>query len=162
MREIWVPLKDYPGYDVSNYGYVRKEGFGQLAMSTTHDGTVKVHLNVDGQQITRSVRRLVAEEFCEKPDERCDTVITLDGNPSSNYYTNLAWRPRWFAWEYARQFHTPVPDKYHILVRNCRTGEMYRTVMEAGVREGLLWSQIYTSCLEHRMVYPTTDIFEVV
>lgn len=160
--EIWTPIQGFEGYEVSSMGYVRRsDNREQLSMSYTHDGSVKVNMSANKRQYTRSVRRLVAEAFVSKPNEKCDTPINLDGDPTHNWSSNLAWRPRGYAWEYAHQFSEPPHPKYNIPIYNKHTAESFTNVMEAGIYYGLLWRLIYTSCVTGRQAYPSHYVFGV-
>lgn len=93
----------------------------------------------------------------------CDQLIILDGNLSNVIFTNLAWRPRWFAWKYTRQLRVPQPLHYHNLaVCNLTTEFRYTSIVVAGIEDGLLFSDIWRSTYTRTPVYPQGYIFEII
>lgn len=171
MEEEWRDIEGFPTYQVSNRGHVwSKRSELRLSQSQNEGGVAKVNLVRDGGVFTRSVKVLVAEAFVAKFHEPPNvsqnngdpenTPINLDGDPTNNCVENLAWRPRWFAWKYARQFHEDIPVEYHVKVINETTGGIYDSVMEAGIADGVLWEYIYQSILSGRPVYPTGSIYD--
>jgi hypothetical protein len=169
IREEWKRIWEFPQYSVSNYGRIRDEHRDRLmATSQTTHGHVKISLRDrhTGERYTRSVALLVAQNFVERPDALSDAVIVLDGKPENVVAWNLAWRPAWFAWHYAHQFRCQQPIAFQNLrVRNITRGYVYRSVIEAGVNEGLLFDDIWRSCCtpsENRpRIYPHRCQYEV-
>lgn len=164
LNEIWKPIEDFPGYGISNTGFVWSDKSEmRLSTSPNTNGIFKVNLVKNGQIYTRSVKTMVAEAFIpkqltfESPDGH--TPINIDGDQHNNHVDNLAWRPRWFAWKYTHQFNQPVPREYLVQVVNERTGVIYPSVMEAGIAEGLLWEYVYDSMIKGKPVYPTGSHF---
>jgi hypothetical protein len=135
-----------------------------MAESTTRQGDLKVTLSKNGERVTRSVRVLVAEAFVAKPptvegfhkSSIPDTVIVLDNDKDNLIASNLAWRPAWFAWKYARQFQPSYrPEFYSKRVMNLSTRRTYSSILEAGVTEGLLFDDIFRSAVTGCHIYPT-------
>jgi len=83
--EMWRPIKDLPGYSVSNTGRVRKDSTGQIMVLSKNGGYFRI-------TISKHVHRLVAEAFIDKPKdaEKC-WVDHIDGNRSNNNADNLRW-----------------------------------------------------------------------
>ena len=83
--EIWKPIKDLPGYSISNEGRVKKDSTGQIMVQSKNGGYCRI-------TISRHVHRLVAEAFIEKPEdkEKC-WVDHIDGNRANNNVDNLRW-----------------------------------------------------------------------
>jgi hypothetical protein len=95
-------------YMISNYGRIKKwerkkndfvvqkpsnvNGYAYFSFRTEED-------ILSRKRITKSLHRLVAEEFLSKPDEDSDNVIHLDFNKWNNHVSNLRWatRPEMFA-----------------------------------------------------------------
>lgn len=83
--EMWKPIKDLPGYSVSNEGRVRKDSTGQIMVLSKNGGYCRI-------TISKHVHRLVAEAFIEKPDDESKCWVDhIDGNRSNNNVDNLRW-----------------------------------------------------------------------
>lgn len=168
-QEQWTHIFGFEDYLISNLGQVyntRTESI--MAESRTLQGDSKVTLSVDGERVTRSVRVLVAEAFVPKPPVSPgfhksaipDTVIVLDNNQRNVTSYNLAWRPRWFAHKYARQFKQEHPPYYYTRpVENVDTGALYNSIVDAGMKEGLLFNDIFKSATTGFSVYPLHHTF---
>lgn len=166
--ERWVDVEDFPEYEISDHGNVYSKKTGRpLTLSRTQAGIVKVNFYGPDGLATRAVRVLVAEAFVDAPaDEYTRSfdleVVNIDGNQENNHYTNLAWRPHWFAWKYTRQFNQgPLPE-YNVYLLNTQTGVIYDSVMAAGIADAVLWEYVYASAIDGRPVYPTGAIYEFV
>lgn len=163
-HEDWKQIPDFPDYLVSNLGRVYNTRTDRvMAESRTLQGDHKVTLSANGERVTRSVRVLVAEAFVPRPySDRSfhksaipDTVIVLDNNQDNITSYNLAWRPRWFAHKYARQFKQEHPRNYlDTPVQNLNTGALYNSIFEAGVKEGMLFNDIFKSAEVGNYIYP--------
>jgi hypothetical protein len=162
--ETWREIKDFPGYSVSDTGYVwSHKSEMRLSASPNNNGILKVNLVRDGQIHTRSVKTMVANEFLPQQLSLVDgeqTPINIDGDHFNNHVRNLAWRPRWFAWKYAHQFNADVPQEYLIQVINETKQVIYPNVMEAGIAEGLLWEDVYKAMMSGKAVYPSGSHFD--
>jgi hypothetical protein len=168
--ENWEPIPDHPDYLISDRGQVYNRRMERLmSLNKTMQGDLKVTLSDGGERSTRSVRVLVAEAFVEKPYYMTtfhksaipDTVIVLDGNQEHVSAYNLAWRPRWFANQYARQFKVDIypPEYYDRAVQNIATGAIYSSVIRAAQTEGLLYHDVYRSACSRKAIYPDDKIF---
>lgn len=95
--EIWKDVINYEGiYNVSNFSRIKR------IMSRKHptnklmkfyicpEGYNKVCLTNNGDQITFTVHRLVAEAFIENPDDK-PYVNHIDGDKLNNKVENLEW-----------------------------------------------------------------------
>lgn len=168
-QERWEPIPGFPDYLVSDQGRVynaRTESV--MAESRTMQGDLKVTLSRQGERTTRSVRVLVAEAFVAPPpvapsyhkSARPDTVIVLDNNQDNVASYNLAWRPRWFAHKYARQFKLEHPSHYlNRPIENATTETVYSCVIEAALSEGLLFDDVFKSATTGMSVYPNYHNF---
>lgn len=97
-NEIWMPVKNFPGYEVSNLGRVRtwKKRNGKslrtepVLKSSRLDanGYYKVDLIQDGNRKTMWVHRLVAEAFLGSIHDGMH-VCHNNGIPSDNRLENL-------------------------------------------------------------------------
>ena len=82
--EVWKPIKDLPGYSVSNEGRVKKDSTGQIMVLSNNGGYCRI-------TISKHVHRLVADAFIDKPDDERCWVDHIDGNRSNNNVENLRW-----------------------------------------------------------------------
>jgi hypothetical protein len=107
-REIWKPIKDCPGYEVSNQGRVRSywkvvgQGYGKGTASFITDIPQKIlkdSITEDGYLYVRlkgkhcPIHRLVLETFVGPCPENCE-CRHLDSNRSNPDLTNLSWGTR--------------------------------------------------------------------
>lgn len=105
MEEIWKEIKDYPNYEVSNFGRVRtlkyfsnvtKKYYDRilvLKQKTSYCGYNHVGLsNKDGRK-TKVVHKLVAKAFIPNPNNLRE-INHKDGNKQNNSVTNLEWCSR--------------------------------------------------------------------
>jgi hypothetical protein len=161
--ERWKRLKEFPGYSVSDNGRVRADKSGRiLALSENQFGVVCVGMMKDGEQKHRSVPLLVAKAFVKGRSDIFDTPINLDGNRWNNHYTNLVWRPRWFAIKYNRQFREPYVHPILLPLQDVKTGEITVTSFKTAKRYGLLESDVVLSIANRTVCWPTYQEFRVV
>lgn len=166
IEEVWKEIPDFEIYDVSNLGRIYNRQHDMIMRTSVNNfGHVKITLQSprNRQRYTRSVARIVAEAFCKQPNILCDQIIVLDGDFTNVAAYNLAWRPRRFAWKYTHQLKTKPPLYYENLpVLNTVDNIEYRSIVQAGMYEGLLFDDIWESTYTGRRVFPTGVIFEVV
>ncbi len=173
IREVWKSIPGFPNYNISNLGNVYNIREQKIMRTSVNNfGHVKISLqtfvtdeegNVIKERFTRSVATMVAEAFVEAPNWMCDRVIILDGEFSNVIAINLAWRPRWYAWQYTRQLKVPQPVHYHNLaVHNITTDYYYNNIIEAGMLEGLLFEDIWRSTYTGVNLFPHGFVFEIV
>lgn len=156
MQEHWLPTQDFPGYSVSSLGRVRNDQTDHiLAMRRNHQGVTMVGMMLDGRQHTRSVAVLVATAFLDDPGtDIFDTPIHLDGDRTNLEASNLAWRPRWFAVKFHRQFRVPAWYNFSVYIVNSETGEKFTSPREVAVKYGLLERDIVFDLDNQHGVYP--------
>ena len=97
-HEQWRPIYGFLGYyEVSNLGRVKSVRTGKIMnprMPERRGRYKAVTLRVDGKRWRREVHVLVALSFVgERPSPRHE-VRHLDGDPSNNRDSNLAWGTR--------------------------------------------------------------------
>lgn len=164
-EEVWKTISEFPNYEVSNLGLIYNKKRGTIMRtSRTNFGHIKITLlsQWDGYRYTRSVAQIVAEAFVEPPTPLCDQVVVLDGNFANVAAENLVWRPAGYAWKYSHQLNTPQPLHYKNLpVVNIVTGDVYDSIIEAGMTEGLLFEEIWRSTYTGVGIFPYRAIFEV-
>lgn len=163
MNEVWAPIREFPGYSVSNKGRVRNEDTDRiLAILINQGGTAHVGMTKGKTQYKRSLGLLVARAFLSPhEDPRFDTPIHLDGDSRNNHVENLMWRPRWFSKMYSAQF-THAPQGFNVPVMDTETGERFETSWDAAVRFGLLDKQLMIAITNKTYVWPTYQLFKTV
>jgi hypothetical protein len=172
-QEVWAPIPGFPNYNISNLGNVYNIRENRIMRTSKNNwGYLKITLQTmvpdeNGelvkQRFTRSVALMVAEAFVESPNWLCDKVIVLDGNLENVAATNLAWRPRWYAYLYFQQSRKVQPVHYHNLaVQNVTTGYCYNNIIEAGMAEGLLYNDIWDSTYQAKKLFPYGHIFKII
>lgn len=161
-------IPDCPMYEVNCIGDVRNthrpSEYKNQSFSSRGDLKVSLYTE-DGRRTSRLVKRLVAEAFVrnEQPEIN-DTPICMDNDKTNVSYENLAWRPRWFAWEYVRQFESnmSVLARGSSPVMNVTTKTFYPNLYEAAVAEGLLMYQLSERIINRHRVWPSGCIYEYV
>lgn len=161
METLWRAIDEFPTYSVSNYGDVVDESKSRfVSQSVTLQGALKVNISYEGGQVSRSVKRLVAQAFVEGQDAIFNTPIQLDGDQVNVRADNIMWRPRWFAWKYCRQF-VRLPN-YHSEgpIIELESQVQYFSVYEASIINGILMQDIWgTIILTKPHVFPTWQRF---
>lgn len=88
----WLPVPDFPGYEVSDSGQVRNTRTGRI-LKTSVWGPERyprhiVTFSRDGRSYTKSIYRVVVETFIG-PIPKHLIVVHRDGDPSHNALSNL-------------------------------------------------------------------------
>lgn len=159
-EERWVEISDFPLYLISDRGRViRTDVQREVTITTNSRGIPMVGLMKDNRQSKRAVNVLVANAFVLKPSSAAfDSVINLNGDRADNQFTNLMWRPLWFARKYIRQFideHATFDDP----IEDVETGITYKDSYSAAIHHGLLEHEIVMSMTNNTYVWPTCQIF---
>lgn len=91
MDEVFVPIREFPNYSVSNGGNVRSNRTGKL-LKFGYDvhGYPQVNIYNDVGVTHARVHRLVATHFLPNPSGK-SCVDHVDGNPTNNHVSNLRW-----------------------------------------------------------------------
>src|SRR6188472_3429201 len=162
--DIWEPVEGFPGYSVNPYGQVRRDDSGRVLVPRyNQDGVPFVGMMRGWEQCSRSLPRLVARAFLERPNDIFDTPVQIDGDRTNCRVDNLMWRPRWYAVKYNRQFEgerydNPIDAPIHAIGDN----EVFPNSLEAACRFGLLEREVVLSVLNHIPAWPTYQYFELV
>lgn len=116
-KELWKDIPHFPGYQVSNTGFVRsfwkrkhrKTGYGcdwilgddPKVMSTSDDGNgylkLMLYSRENGKRYCRKVHKLVASAFIPNDDPTKNTVDHIKSGPAGkldNSVENLRWMSR--------------------------------------------------------------------
>ena len=90
-REVWLPIEDFPLYEVSNFGRVVNIETGKFLRSSTSHGYHHISLSNKGVVETCRLHVLVLTTFCgRKPFENAHAAHN-DGDKDNNNLTNLRW-----------------------------------------------------------------------
>jgi hypothetical protein len=90
VKEEWRDIADFPKYEVSNTGRVRRKAW-DLVPGSIPSGHLTVALsNGSGKPRSQYVHRLVAQAFIENTDSK-PLVNHRNGNPKDNRLVNLEW-----------------------------------------------------------------------
>ena len=163
MNERWKHIPGFPNYSVSNTGLIRSEKSGRiLSLYENQFGVLCVGMMKDGEQKHRSVPLLVASAFLPPRGDAFDTPINLDGDRHNNSVENLAWRPRWFAIKYNRQFREPYPYPISQSIEDIKTGEVFINSFDCAKKYGLLEEEVILSILNRTYVWPTYQEFRII
>lgn len=89
--EVYLPIDDFPNYEVSNYGNVKNVKSGQILKACKNcNGFYYVWLyrNAGEERKTKVIKKLVADAFINKSDQR-PCLNNIDGDISNNCEFNL-------------------------------------------------------------------------
>jgi hypothetical protein len=160
-NDDWRPVEGFPGYSVNPLGQVVRDSTGRLLVPRVNQyGVPYVGLMREWQQCIRSLPRLVAKAFLQRPSDIFDTPIQLDGDPMNCAVDNLMWRPRWYAVYYKQQFHDRYDNPIDVPVRSIADGEQFANSLDAACRYGLLEREVVLSVLNRTPAWPTYQYFE--
>ena len=160
----WAELEGFPDYAINELGEIGNMKTGMpRKLSINQQGIPMVSLYAEnGRPYTRSVAVLVANAFIPEERPHFDTPIHLDGDRLNCRVDNLAWRPRWFAIKYHKQFR--YEDFYNIQVHlvELETGQHYESVKDACTTNGLYFQDVIKSYVEGTFVFPTEQEFRLI
>lgn len=96
-KEIWVPLTNYIGIEVSSFGRIKRlarDNKEEVIISNfpkDRDGYCRYSVvKLDGKRYSKPVHRLVAEGFIPNPENK-PCVNHKDSNRANNNVENLEW-----------------------------------------------------------------------
>lgn len=159
------PIEGFPEYVIGKDGTVYTVASGlRRRSSRTREGSIKVTLYRDGKPYTKSLSLLVAKAWLynDFDPDIFDTPIHLDNDPSNNHVENLAWRPRWFAVKYQRQYWNEEYRFSRVQVEDVKTGERYDGLMPVCQKYGYLYIDVLRSCTKNDEVFPTWRQFRFI
>lgn len=148
----WRGVHEFPGWSVSDQGHFQNDSTGRILRTRMNNqGVMMIGLMQNGKQYTRSVARLVAEEFVRAEHDTFDTIIYLNGDREDCRASNLMWRTRPFAIQYHHMFEElPVREGVYIP----HTGERFYSLREACTTYGLIENMAYRAMLKGEGVFP--------
>lgn len=149
-------IPGFPDYSIFDDGRVYNNLTGREVLTSPNNSNVlRVSLTApDGSRTNRAVALLVARAFLPGPVEPEDTPIHKDGNHRNARADNLAWRPRWYAIMYHRQFGRDLPTRIHGTLLNKDTRETFSSSLEASVYYGVLEKDIISNVYGARAAVP--------
>ena len=99
--EVWKPVSELPGYEVSNIGRVKNNTYDRLngrnieslvdaqSYQSMNTGALNLRIYADGKYW--KLHRLVAKAFIDNDDKSKNLVLFKDGNPRNCKADNLYW-----------------------------------------------------------------------
>ena len=94
MSEQWLPLKDYPNYEINRNGQVRNAS-GKILKPHSNRANGPLFLVLQdktGKTVSPRVEKLVADTFFDSESDNPNAVLVhLDGDNSNCSVENLAW-----------------------------------------------------------------------
>lgn len=97
IKELWKPLQEYKGIEVSSIGRIRKAANKSrkerilTEFPKDRDGYCRCSVQkLDGTWTSQPVHRLVAKAFIDNPSSK-EAVNHIDGNRTNNKVENLEW-----------------------------------------------------------------------
>jgi hypothetical protein len=88
MIEEWRPVRDFPEYQVSTLGRIKRED--RLLTQRVVKNYSVVNLCKDGVKSTRKVHRLIGDAFLPNPDQK-PTIDHINRENLDNRLENLRW-----------------------------------------------------------------------
>lgn len=160
-QELWQTVYDFPDYDVSTLGnVVNVERRTSITPRPNQFGHIRVGLVRDGTQYTRALALVVATAFISQPNLHWNTPIHLDGDLWNCKVDNLMWRPRWFAIKFQKQFsYASFHESMNVKLIDPNTDEIYESVKEVCVKNGLYWYDVVEAYMHGTFVFPTDQEF---
>jgi protein gp37 len=155
-EEEWLPIEDYPGYMVSNFGRV-KGPRAILKGDAGEQGHVRVQIGSPYNK--KLVHRLVLEAFVGPPPSPNAQGRHLDGNPGNNRLDNLCWGTQSDNWvdskrhKTHRRYSKLREDDVAAIKRRASSGESFASIASvydisatqvSNVVHGRQWKQLPT------------------
>ena len=110
-NEIWKPVYEFPNYEVSNLGRIRREKNQRVIKQKKHvSGYMVVRIWYNKRRYTRTVARLVWQSFNECTCT--DTIDHINEDKKNNTLSNLRCIP--LKSQYTNRTYVPKTNKYNL------------------------------------------------
>lgn len=147
--ELWVKIRDIPGYEVSSEGRIRNSKTGRIMKTSVNGrGYEQVCLRKNKIQINKRVHRLVADSFYDGDHNGLD-VNHIDGNKNNNHISNLEFCTRKENIDHAFETGLKRPSRM-IKIRVIETGEIFESI-RACARSMNIDQSMICQCLVGKM-----------
>lgn len=124
-KEIWLPIKDYENYEISNLGRVRKNN-KILRQYENDKGYLYVGLSKNNKRKFFRVHRLVAMAFINN-SENLPEVNHKDENKLNNRIDNLEWCTRLYNMRYGNAQEKATKTRYKKINQYDLSGNLIKT-----------------------------------
>lgn len=149
---MWKDVRDSENYEVNEKGQIRNKRTQRILMPSANGlGTLKVMFSEDGIHVNRTVARTVGEAFVDGYEEGF-VIFFKDDDGFNTDATNLEWRPRWFAQEWAYQSKRTEPMRPWPIVRNL-TGVVYKNSLDCAKATWAIEKYIVFACGRGDTIY---------
>ncbi len=152
----WLPIDNFPGYEVSNDGLVRNaSNLYVLGLYDNGRGYLQVVMRKEGRNTARAVHRLVANAF-HGEEPRDHVPVHLDEDKTNNHIDNLSWTPRWLAMQQKKQRVRTSPNdirKIHML----STNEVFENALECAEAIGGLEDMVLIAAQSRSISYKGSE-----
>lgn len=158
-------IDGFPEYAVDEAGMVYTIASGlRRKPSLTQEGSMKITLYREGRAFTKSLALVVANAWLynDYDPEIFDTPIHLDNDLTNNHVDNLAWRPRWFAVKYQRQYWNEEYRYSKVRLQDVKTDEVFESLISVCQKYGFLYMDVIKSCTKGDDVFPTWRQFRFI
>lgn len=138
--EEWRPLEEFPHYLISSYGRVKHVNHIEPRAIKANERGFPVILLSSATTATRYMRQinhLVARTFLPPPLYEDETSVWhKDGDLLNCHVSNLMWERRDRVLEWNDMHRRGVPKHRTPMVKNNRTGEIYKDAYDCAMHEG--------------------------
>ena len=155
MKEIWMPIKDFPQYQVSNFGqvisYKNPNKPTILKGYITRKGYKNIHLRDEqGKSYSKQLHRLVLETFLPCDNMKNLEVNHIDENKLNNRLDNLEWLSHLDNVNYGtgiKRAHNAQTNK----ILCVETGIIYNSMKEASELTNTNYGNLSKACKTNRL-----------